>query len=121
MAVRVALVGAGGMGRHHAMLITAHPDARVVAVSDANHGAATDVAQAVGADVAAHGLEAITASDVDAVVIASPDATHSEYAVAALEAAKPVLCEKPLGDTVAQARATLDTEVQGGRRLPNSA
>jgi len=117
MAVRVALVGAGGMGRHHAKLITAHPSARVVAVADADHAAATDVARAVGAGVASDGLEAITASDVDAVVIASPDATHAEYAVAALEAAKPVLCEKPLGDTVAQARAALHAEVAGGRRL----
>jgi len=43
---------------------------------------------------------ALMASDkVEAVVIASPDATHADFALAAIAAGKPVLCEKPIAAT----------------------
>ncbi len=50
----------------------------------------------------------IARDDVDLVDICTPGDTHAEIAIAALEAGKHVLCEKPLANTVAEARAMAD-------------
>lgn len=52
--------------------------------------------------------EAVTAPDVDAVYIATPHTSHTEYAVRAMELGKPVLCEKPVGVSEAQARRLVE-------------
>ena len=54
---------------------------------------------------------------VEAVIVASPDATHIEYTLACLKAGKPVLCEKPLAPTAAEALRAIEAEVKGGKRL----
>jgi myo-inositol 2-dehydrogenase/D-chiro-inositol 1-dehydrogenase len=51
------------------------------------------------------------------VVIASPDATHTAYALACVAANKPVLCEKPLAATAAEGLRIVEAEVALGRRL----
>ncbi|MEJ6396514.1 Gfo/Idh/MocA family protein [Yoonia sp. 208BN28-4] len=51
---------------------------------------------------------------VEAVVIASPQATHREIALAAFAAGKPVLCEKPLGTSMDDSRAMVDAATQAG-------
>jgi myo-inositol 2-dehydrogenase / D-chiro-inositol 1-dehydrogenase len=56
----------------------------------------------MGTAVAADGLTLIADPQVDAVVIASNDATHAELAVAAIRAGKPVLCQKPLAPTLSE-------------------
>jgi predicted dehydrogenase len=79
-------------------------------------------------DLASHGvdlaryllgeIEAMIAdTDVDAVLIASSDATHPELAVAAVRAGKPVLCEKPLAPTLTQAAEVVRTVQQEGPGL----
>ncbi|MCP4307220.1 MAG: Gfo/Idh/MocA family oxidoreductase, partial [bacterium] len=62
-------------------------------------------------------LELIGDGAVDAVVIASPDATHADLAVGCIEAGKPVLCEKPLGIGMDDAKRVLDAEIAHGTRL----
>ncbi|MDE2898069.1 MAG: Gfo/Idh/MocA family oxidoreductase, partial [Chloroflexota bacterium] len=52
--------------------------------------------------------------EVDVVVITTPDATHANYAVAALEAAKHVICEKPIATTIDDCNRIRDT----ARRSP---
>jgi len=54
---------------------------------------------------------------VEAVVVASPAATHEAFAIACIEAGKPVLCEKPLAETLDASRRVLDAELASGRRL----
>ena len=49
-------------------------------------------------------------SELDAVVVASPDRTHTEYIVKALESKKHVLCEKPLADSLDGCRQILKAE-----------
>jgi myo-inositol 2-dehydrogenase/D-chiro-inositol 1-dehydrogenase len=63
------------------------------------------------------GFALISRDDVDAVVIASPDWTHAELAIACINVGKPVLCEKPLASSAAAAEAVLQAEVALGRRL----
>lgn len=52
---------------------------------------------------------------VEAVLIASPQWTHREIALAALDAGKPVFCEKPLGETVADSLAMVDAAERTGQ------
>lgn len=50
----------------------------------------------------------VTADDVDAVYIATPHTSHLDYAIRAMELGKPVLCEKPVGVTLAEVEKMVD-------------
>ncbi|MEH3068250.1 MAG: Gfo/Idh/MocA family oxidoreductase [Aeromicrobium erythreum] len=114
--LRVGVVGAGAMGAAHARtLATSVPGAEVVRVFDMDTERAKQVAHGVGAE-AADSAEALVA-DVDAFVVASPDFTHADLAVAGIEAGKHVLCEKPLAVTADDARRVVDAELAAGRRF----
>jgi myo-inositol 2-dehydrogenase/D-chiro-inositol 1-dehydrogenase len=107
------------MGTRHALNLQQHVvGANVVAVYDLDHGRAGSAAAAAGgARVHGDPLELIADPAVDAVVIASPDPTHAELALACLKQQKPALCEKPLATTSAVAREIVEVEVAIGRRL----
>ena len=114
MSLAVGVIGAGVMGAEHArILLQDTRGAHLAAVCDADPARAATVAQ--GAAVHTDPLALIAA--VDAVVIASPDATHADLALACIDAGKPVLCEKPLGATAAEAWRVVAAEVARGRRL----
>jgi myo-inositol 2-dehydrogenase/D-chiro-inositol 1-dehydrogenase len=114
MTVRVGIIGTGVMGADHARTLRdAVPEATVEAVSDADASRAASVGVRVVHDP--HAL--IKDPDIDAVLIASSDATHEEFAVACLAAGKPALCEKPLASDVAGCRRIVAAEAELGRRL----
>ncbi len=119
MTVRVAVIGAGVMGADHARIIARDvPGAELRWVCDADEGRARAVADALGArHVSTDPLAAIAAADVDAVLIASPDATHAPLTLASLEARKPVLCEKPLSQDPTECLRVLHAENALGKRL----
>ncbi|MBV1704769.1 MAG: Gfo/Idh/MocA family oxidoreductase, partial [Hyphomicrobiales bacterium] len=73
-------------------------------------------AAAAGATVFPDPRALIASDRVGAVVIASPDGTHAELALACLEAGKPALCEKPLASTTAEALRVVEAEVASKRR-----
>ncbi|HSK91054.1 MAG TPA: Gfo/Idh/MocA family oxidoreductase [Euzebyales bacterium] len=104
-AVRVLVVGAGRAGMVHARNLAAGvPGGRLAGVADPSPAAREQAVAELG-DVAAHDdpVAAVTRDDVDAVVIASPTFTHADVAIAALDAGRHVLCEKPLASTLAEA------------------
>ena len=119
MSVGIGIIGAGVMGADHARLIAGHvAGAHLVAVSDADEGRARETGEKHSAR--RHYIDAkdlIADVEVEAVIVASPDATHIEYTLACLKAGKPVLCEKPLAPTAAEALRTIEAEVKGGKRL----
>ncbi|MEP7089315.1 MAG: Gfo/Idh/MocA family oxidoreductase [Nocardioidaceae bacterium] len=120
MTLRIGVVGAGAMGAAHVRtLTTTVPRVRVGAVYDRDTDRAREVAASAGSGttVPSSAEELIGSDDVDAVVIASPDSTHADLAVACLQAGKPVLCEKPLAVTVADALRVVEAELAVGRRL----
>jgi len=120
MSVRIGVVGTGMIGRDHVRRLTRSlAGARVTAVADVDGARARAVAAAlpVPARVLASGLEVVADPDVDAVLVASWGGSHEEYVIAAIEAGKPVFCEKPLADTAAACRRIMDAEVAAGRRL----
>jgi myo-inositol 2-dehydrogenase/D-chiro-inositol 1-dehydrogenase len=116
MSVGVGVIGTGVMGSEHARLLNrAIPDAHLAGVFDAD--AARAQAAAAGATVFPDPRSLIGSDRVAAVVIASPDATHAELALACLEAGKPVLCEKPLATSAADALRVVQAEAAVKRRL----
>lgn len=118
MALGVAVIGTGGMGGRHAMNLHRHvKTAHVAAIVDPDTARATEVADAIGARVAADAEDVITAVDVDAIVVASPDRTHASLALACIAAGKPALIEKPLGISADEAMTVVDAETTEGRRL----
>ena len=117
--INVGMIGAGTIGSVHAdNLMRRVIGARVVAVMDIDHERAKAVAAACdGARAYADASELVADPDVDAVLIASTDKTHADFTISCLEAGKPVLCEKPLATTVADAERVLRAELAVGRRL----
>ncbi|MDA4129241.1 MAG: Gfo/Idh/MocA family oxidoreductase [Thaumarchaeota archaeon] len=100
--LNVALIGAGRIGQIRADVIKRSSHARLVAVNDIDYGLAAGVEPGGLAST----MEAILyGKHIDAVVIATPTKFHSEIAIRALEASKHVLCEKPMGRNVTEARA----------------
>lgn len=116
---KVGVIGTGMIGQDHIRRLThVVAGAEVVAVTDANDVVAKEVAAGLAdARVHATGQELIASDDVDAVVVTSWGPTHEEYVLAAIEAGKPVFCEKPLATTQEACRRILEAEVGFGRRL----
>ncbi len=116
MPVRVAIIGAGIMGADHARLFAEElPNVTVTAICDTSEERARLVADRLQVGVVlTDPFEAATADHADAVVIATPDNTHAALAIAALEAGKHVLCEKPLSPSSAECGAVMDAEARLG-------
>jgi len=114
--LRIGLAGLGRMGRIHAAnLAWRCPSARLVAVTDADAGVAARVAAELGVPVAPSYEELL--SDVDAVALATPTATHAELVMRAMGAGRDVFCEKPVSLDRAASVATLDAVRRSGRVL----
>ena len=118
MTVRIGLIGAGGMGRAHVERIEKElAGGTIVAVADLNPEAAAQVAQPLGATVYGSGAELIADPNVDAVLIATFGKVHAPDVIAAVEAGKYVLCEKPLATTARDCLAIMEAEQKAGKKL----
>ncbi|HRA06584.1 MAG TPA: Gfo/Idh/MocA family oxidoreductase [Propionicimonas sp.] len=118
MTVRIGLIGAGGMGRAHLERIENElAGGKVVAVADVNLDAARAVAEPLGVKAYGTGAELIADPTVDAVLIATFGKVHASDLLAAIEAGKYVLCEKPLVTTTADALRVLEAEQRAGKKL----
>ena len=118
MSIGIGIIGAGIMGADHARIISKTvAGAHLVAISDADAARARAVAAETGAAKSGSDPYAvINDPDVGAVLIASPDATHPDYAIACIKAGKPVLCEKPLAPTAAEGLRVIEAELSSGKR-----
>jgi myo-inositol 2-dehydrogenase/D-chiro-inositol 1-dehydrogenase len=105
--IRVAVLGAGRIGKIHAANVAASPRATLVAVADPIAAAAEPLAAALGAEASADAEATIARSDVDAVVVGTPSDTHARLMLLAARAGKAVLCEKPLDNDLAAADALI--------------
>lgn len=119
MTVSVGVIGVGMIGKDHIRrLTTVLAGSTVVAVNDVNLDEAKKVADSVpGAAAYGLGQELISDPAVDAIIVCSWGPTHEEFVLAAIEAGKPVFCEKPLATSQEACRRIIDAEVAFGRRL----
>ena len=116
--LRVGVLGAGMMGAFHARSLSSRVHgARVSVVSDVFADKARALAAEVGARVLDDPIAAINDPEVDAVLIATPGASHDEQVHACLDARKPVLCEKPLTTDVSSAYRIVQKEAALGQQL----
>lgn len=117
MTVRVLLAGAGRAGSVHARnFVRGVPGADLVGIADTDEGALDRASAQFQCDLTfSDPLSGVTDERVDAVVIASPTFTHARLAIAALNAGKHVLSEKPLASTIDEARDIAKAVHESGR------
>lgn len=110
--MRVAVVGVGHLGKHHARILGAMPGVELVAVVDTNQARAQEIA-------AANNTQALTdvaglIGKVDAVSIAVPTERHLEIALPFLKAGVPVLVEKPMARSLEEADLMIAAAAESG-------
>ena len=110
--MRLAVIGCGKQGRRHLAAVAGLPGIGSLIAADENAARAADASAAVGA-LAVPAAE-IFDGDADAVVIATPTATHLDLARRAIDAGKHVLCEKPFGGEPAAAQILADEAARRG-------
>lgn len=119
MGIRIGLIGAGRMGKVFAhTLAVSVAEADLVAVADVDLKTAQETASQTGAPhcfAAYHQL--LAREDIDAVVIVTPTATHSEIIQAAAAAGKHIFCEKPLAQTLEMCDAAIQAVGTAGVKL----
>jgi predicted dehydrogenase len=111
---RVALVGAGFMGRMHGQVYGALDGVDLVHVVDKDADRAASVAQPHGASTSAT-LDNLP--EVDVIDICLPTDLHAEFAVQALDMGKHVVCEKPMAISLAEADRMIEASQRAGKRL----
>jgi len=115
MPLRVAVIGVGHLGRHHARILSALPQVDLVAVVDSNRARAEEIAAANRTRALFDAKELIGA--VDAVTIAVPTERHRDMAMSFLESRIPALVEKPLARTVGEADTMIAAAGRAGVAL----
>ena len=112
MTLRVAVIGVGHLGKHHARILASLPGVELVAVVDTNRARAEEIA-------AANGTRAVFDSrgllgQVDAVTIAVPTERHREVALPFLTAGVPALIEKPIARSLEEADQLIEAAADAG-------
>ena len=122
--LKVGIIGVGVMGSGHARFIKQHiPDAQVVALSDVDSEKIATLSSELGTVkfTTKDPAELMSHSEVEAVIIASPDPFHKTHLELAIASGKPTLCEKPIATTIEDAREIAskirDYESKKGKHL----
>ena len=111
--VKLAVIGAGLIGRRHAEHVAAEPRATLSAVVDPTPAGRT-VAAALGAPWFASFAEMLAADRPDGVIIATPNQLHVRNGLEAVEAGIPAIVEKPLADDLAEGERLVAAAEQAG-------
>jgi predicted dehydrogenase len=112
MSLRIAVIGVGYLGRHHARILSDLPGVELVAVVDTNRARAEEIAEARKTHPLFDYREVV--GQVDAVTIAVPTERHLEIAAPLLKAGLPVLVEKPMARSLAEADAMIAAAREAG-------
>jgi len=113
--LRVGVVGVGYLGKHHARILSSMPGVELVGVVDTNMKRATEVAAEHGGRPMLDVRE--LDGRVDAVTIAVPTEKHLEIARPFLRAGLPVLVEKPMAASLAEADEMIAAAAKADTRL----
>ncbi|MDW8234130.1 MAG: Gfo/Idh/MocA family oxidoreductase [Roseiflexaceae bacterium] len=115
--VRFGIIGAGVAGRYHAQAIAQTPGARLVAVCAGRPERAAMLAESFGAHVEPDVDALLAREDIDAICICTPSGQHAAQGIAAAQAGKHVLIEKPIATTLADADALINACCAAGVHL----
>ena len=108
--IRIAVIGAGHLGRIHAKLLKLHSGVEIVSVVDPQPVARQQIEDQLG--LTTHCYYREIADQIDAAIIATPTAAHHEVAADLLNQGVHVLIEKPITSTVQQADQLIHTADQ---------
>ena len=105
--LRVAVVGTGFWGRNQARIFSQLDQTKLMCVCDANPSAAGAVGSQFNVEYTTDLDDVLSRRDIDAVTVCTPTTTHRDIATRALMAGKHVLVEKPMTNTVSEAKELL--------------
>ena len=112
------VIGVGLWGEYHALTYANYPGAELVAVCDVDAGRAAEMADKYGAQRWYTAYQELLAdTEIDAVTVATPDYLHTEIGIAAAQAGKDILMEKPLALTVEDCQKIIAAADQAGVKL----
>jgi predicted dehydrogenase len=115
--VRIGLVGLYGIANHHMQEIKATPELKLGAVCDINTTLATAWSEEHQVPWYEHYQDLFQSKDCDFVIISAPHYLHCDMACAAMEAGKPVIIQKPMCLTVAEADRIIATAKRTGVKV----
>ena len=115
MPVRVAVIGVGHLGQHHARLLAAMDGVDLVGVCDVNRARADEIGTKFGAPAFSEARELV--GRVDAVTVAVPTVAHLDVGLPFLHAGVATLIEKPIAPSVADADRLVEAAERGGAML----
>ncbi len=115
--VRIGVIGVRSFGNAHIRGIKANDNAELVAVCDVLEDVAKKASENYGVPYYLDYKELLKNDDIDAVTLALPDQIHREVAIAAMEAGKDVLCEKPMALNLEDCKAMVEASNKTGRKL----
>lgn len=113
-ALRMAVVGVGHLGKHHARLLATMPGVTLVGVADTNEARAAEIAASAGTTAFADWR---SLPDVDAVTVATPTESHLAVAEGLLARGAHVLVEKPLARSIDEADRLIAAAAARGVQL----
>ncbi len=115
--LRFGILGCGVIGPHHARAISGLESAELVAVADVVPELAEELAGEYGCSYYASLEQMLSGVELDAVCVCTPSGMHAEGALAALEAGKDVVIEKPVDVTLNAADLLIEAQRATGRRV----
>lgn len=118
MTLKVGIIGVGGIARTHIPGWNASEHAEIVGGSDIND----DVLQAWGKEqgvskLTTNAQDLIADPDIDIIDVCTPSSYHAPLSIAALEAGKHVICEKPLAPTPGEIKQMIEARDKSGKKL----
>ena len=116
--IRIGIIGTGNISNNHLRAYKSNPDVEIYALCDINK----ELLEKVGREYGITRLytdkdEMLKLAELDAVSVCTWNSAHAECVLAALNAGKHVLCEKPMSITVEEARIMKETADKNGKLL----
>jgi len=116
--LRLGFIGTGGIAATQMRALASRPDVELCAIADIDAGALATRGDAFGITARYTDYrQMLKREQLDAVSICTPNQTHAQTAIAALQSGVHVLCEKPMAHTAAAARRMVDVAEQTGYKL----
>jgi len=117
MTVRVGVIGVGNMGKMHCRVFSELGESQLVAVCDTNEILAKSVAEKYNAKYYTSVRDMISGEDIDAVTVAVQTKYHYDISKEVISYGKPLLIEKPITDSVEDARELIKLAEQKNVKL----
>jgi predicted dehydrogenase len=115
VSIRMAVIGVGALGKHHARILASLPEVELIGIVDINEARAREIGGVVNAPAFTNASEVM--GQVDAITIAVPTESHARVALPFLQRGIAALVEKPFARDAAEARQMIDAAGASGAVL----